>query len=147
MSKQPSSSEGIRFRISPKRPLLLVEVEVNGLGPFKFILDTGASSSVITPDTAKAAGVQPTGKSPIAVGAGGRVKAGLAKLKTLRLAPHTVRNLEVALMDLDGVEKRLGVRIAGIIGYNFLRNYVVTIDYPAGRLYLKRGAGKRLRTR
>jgi predicted aspartyl protease len=121
-------------------------VEVNGLGPFNFVLDTGASSSVITPNTAKAAGVKRTGKSPIAVGAGGRIKAGLAKLKTLRLAPYTARNLEVALMDLDGVEKRLGIRVAGIIGYNFLRNYVVTIDFPARRLYLKQGVGKRLNT-
>jgi predicted aspartyl protease len=146
MDRKIASRGGISFRISPNRPLLLVEVEVNGHGPFNFVLDTGASFSVITPDTAKAAGVRSTGKSPTAVGAGGFVKASLAKLKTLRLGTRTARNLGVAMMSLDEVEKRLGVRIDGLIGYNFLKNYVVTINYPERRLFLKQHKANKRKT-
>jgi predicted aspartyl protease len=146
VNEKSSSSEGIRFRISPKKPLLVVEAEVNGIGPFRFVLDTGASVSVITPDTARSAGVEPTGESPTAVGAGGPVRARFARLKTLRVGPRSARNLEVAVMNLDRIEKPLGIRVAGLIGYNFLRKYVVIIDYRAGRLHLERDAERRLRT-
>jgi predicted aspartyl protease len=146
MDRKIAPRGGICFRISPNRPLLLVEVDVNGHGPFNFVLDTGASFCVITPDTAKAAGVQSTGKSPAAVGAGGLVKASLAKLKTLRLGPRTARNLGAAMMSLDEVEKRLGVPIDGLIGYNFLKSYVVTIDYPQRRLFLKQHKADKRKT-
>jgi hypothetical protein len=98
---------------------------------------------VITPDTAAAAAVQPAGKGPTAIGAGGRIKAGLAKLKTFRLGSHMARNLGVAVMGLEEIEVRLGVRVAGLIGYNFLKNYVVTLDYPQGRLLLEQRAVSR----
>ena len=138
MVKKMASRDGIPFRISLSRPLMMLDVEVNGFGPFNFVLDTGASFCVLTPDTAKAAGVLRAGKNPTAIGAGGRVKAGLARLKTFRLGPHQARNLEVALISLVEVEKHVGVRVAGLIGYNFLKKYVVTIDYPGRRLSLKR---------
>ena len=138
MVKKISSRAGIPFRISLRRPLMMLDVEVNGFGPFNFVLDTGASFCVLTPDTARAAGVLRAAKIPTAIGAGGRVNAGLAKLRTLRLGPHEARNLEVALISLDEVEKHVGVKVAGLIGYNFLKKYIVTIDYPARRLWLKR---------
>lgn len=130
----------IRFRISPTRPLLMVEAEVNGQGPFNFVLDTGASFCVVTPDTAAAVGLQPEGKRPTAIGAGGRIAARLAKLKSFRLGPHTARNLGVAVMGLEQIEQRLGTEVAGLIGYNFLRGFIVTLDYPRGLLRLKRPA-------
>jgi predicted aspartyl protease len=136
MQKSPPTDKGIRFRITPKRPLLVVRVEVNEAGPFNFIVDTGASSSVITPRVAETIGLRSTGKNPLAVGAGGPVEARAGKLKSLRLAHVTVRNLSVAVMDLKPIQKHLGVRVAGIVGHDVLRNCVVTIDYPAGRLYL-----------
>lgn|SRR5262245_35853844 len=145
MSKKAAARAGIRFRIGPKRPLLVVDVKVNGAGPFAFVLDTGASFSVITPRTAKAVGITPTGESPTAIGAGGRIEAGLCRLETFKLGAHLVRNLDVALMSLDEVEKPLGLRIGGLIGYNFLRQYVVTIDYPAKRLHLTARRAKRAR--
>ena len=114
----------------------IVEVEVNGLGPLRFILDTGASMTVITPAAAKAAGVKPTGQKPTAVGAGGQSPARLAKLKSFRVGTHAARNLEVVLLNLSHVEKPLGIQLDGIIGYNFLRNCVLTIDYPHRMLYL-----------
>jgi predicted aspartyl protease len=137
MRMPTSVRQGIRFRISPKRPLLMVKVQINDRGPFDFVLDTGASLSVITPATAEAAGVRASGENPTAIGAGGRIKAGLTKIESLTLGACTARNLQVALMDLDGVGKPLGIRLGGLIGYNFLRNYAVTIDYPARQLFLK----------
>ena len=149
MAKKVVPRGAIRFRISSSRPLLMVDVEVNGLGPFNFVLDTGASFSVITPDTARAVGMAREGEKPTAIGAGGRIEAGFAKLASFRLGSHAVRNLGAAVMPLDAVEQQLGVKIAGLIGYNFLKRFVVTLDYPGGFLRLrpravrKRAAAKR----
>jgi hypothetical protein len=46
-------------------------------------------------------------------------------------------------MGLEEIEMRIGVRVAGLIGYNFLKNYVVTLDYPQGRLLLEQRAVSR----
>ncbi|MBR0714333.1 TIGR02281 family clan AA aspartic protease [Bradyrhizobium liaoningense] len=140
MPRTSAPRGAIRFRISPTRPLLMVEAEVNGQGPFNFVLDTGASFCVITPKTAAAIGLKPAGKKPTAIGAGGRIQASLAKLKNFRLGSHAVRNLGVAIMALDHIEQRLGVEVAGLVGYNFLKAFVVTLDYPNGLLRLKRRA-------
>ncbi|WP_298879695.1 retropepsin-like aspartic protease [uncultured Bradyrhizobium sp.] len=140
MAKKVVPRGATRFRISPNRPLLMVDVEVNGLGPFNFALDTGASFCVITPDMAQAIGIALEADQPTAIGAGGRIEAGFAKLSSFRLGSHVVRNLGAAVMPLDAVEQQLGVTIAGLIGYNFLKRFVVTLDYPGGFLRLKRHA-------
>jgi len=128
--------EGIGFRLTRLRPVPIVEAEVNGVGPLRFILDTGASMTVITPAAAQAAGVKPTGQKPTAVGAGGASAARLARLKRFRVGTRAVRGLQVVLLNLSHVEKPLGIQLDGIIGYNFFRNCVVTIDYPQRMLYL-----------
>jgi predicted aspartyl protease len=138
MAKKVAPRGAIRFRVSPSRPLLMVEAEVNGLGPFNFALDTGASFCVVTPDTARTAGVALAGEKPTAIGAGGRIEAGFARLASFRLGSHSVRNLGAAVMELNEVEQQLGVKVAGLIGYNFLKRFVVTLDYPKGLLRLKR---------
>ena len=137
MAKKVVPRGAIRFRISSSRPLPMVDAEVNGLGPFNFTLDTGASFCVVTPDTARAVGITLEGEQPTAIGAGGQIEAGFAKLASFRLGSHTVRNLGAAVMPLDAVEQQLGLSIAGLIGYNFLKRFVVTLDYPGGFLRLK----------
>jgi predicted aspartyl protease len=128
--------EGIAFRLTRLRPVPIVEVEVNGLGPLRFILDTGASMTVITPAAAQVAGIKPTRQKPTAVGAGGQSPARLAKLKRFRVGTHAARDLEVVILNLSHVEKPLGIKLDGIIGYNFLRDCILTIDYPHRMLYL-----------
>lgn len=136
-------NEGIEFRLTWRRPVPIVDVKVNGVGPLRFILDTGASMTVITPVAAQAAGVKPTGKKPTAVGAGGNFPARLAKLKRFQVGAHEARGLEVVLLNLSDVEKTLGIQLDGIIGYNFFRDGVLTIDYAHRMLYLDPASRKR----
>src|SRR5581483_1499663 len=42
--------------------VILDSVYVNGRGPFTFLMDTGAQSTVITPELARKLGVKPTGR-------------------------------------------------------------------------------------
>src|SRR4030095_15115075 len=48
---------------------------------------------------------------------------------TLNLEGLSVANLDFHINDYDILTSAYGVRIDGIIGYSFLRRYIVTIDY------------------
>ena len=51
-----ASSAKAKFRLAGgAQPLILLPVEVNGQGPFEFILDTGAGTSLLSSELAKQA--------------------------------------------------------------------------------------------
>ena len=104
--------------------MVFVPVRLNGRGPFQFIVDTGATETIVTPVTARAAGIviQPY--------PGLQKKGFVGSLVTGRA---TVTNLEVYIFDPpQALSLRLdeGINYGGILGYTFLRRFVTTIDYP-----------------
>lgn len=129
-------SKGIRFRISKRRPLLIVQGWVNGTGPFDFVVDTGASLTILSPRVARDAGVNSSGSNAKAVGAGGHLEVSYAEVDSLKIGSMKVAKLRVAIMDLKGIDQAIKLRLGGIIGYNLLKQYRVTIDYPNKRLFL-----------
>ena len=133
-----SPKDGIRFRIDGSRPLLIVKVCVNGKGPFNFILDTGASLSVISPEVLKRAGPGGPLRSAKAFGATGSTDVKLTRIGQLRIGTVAIADIEVAVMDLDALSRTTRRKLGGIIGYNVLRRYRITIDYPKGVLFLRR---------
>ena len=49
-----SGSTKVKFRLAGGvQPLILLPVEVNGEGPFEFILDTGAGTSLLSAELGK----------------------------------------------------------------------------------------------
>jgi hypothetical protein len=48
-----SRGAGVAFRLGqPDKPLVLLPTFVNGQGPFEFALDTGSSTTVVSPELA-----------------------------------------------------------------------------------------------
>jgi predicted aspartyl protease len=120
----------------PAKPLILVDVHANRKGPFRFAIDTGTSTSAITPELAKKLGImgEPIGKGTTA-GAQVAVTAGM--MSSFRVGDARVENMAVVMADFFGVlSEAVGTKLDGIVGYNFLRNYEVIIDYPNERLSL-----------
>jgi clan AA aspartic protease (TIGR02281 family) len=121
-----------KFRIESGKPIITVDTIVNGKGPFSFVVDTGASHTVISNQTAEKLGLnenspgccEAAGRS--AQGAGGPVAARTTTVESVRVEDVEVKNLEVALIDLTSLSKNWD----GIIGYTFMKNYRVVIDYP-----------------
>src|SRR5579871_1060575 len=126
-----------RFRIAhPNKPLILVSTFVNGQGPFQFALDTGASTTVVSTALAQDLGLAMTEFGAM-MGAGGQVKASQAAVDTLAVGEARHENLAVVVSDfLAMLSQVIGETIEGVIGYNYLRNYLVTIDYPNEMLTL-----------
>lgn len=124
----------IKFRLaSEKKPLIILEVNVNGQGPFDFALDTGATMTVLCHKTAQKLGI--TASTPAkGTGAGGQLAVSLTRLGSLAIGELEVKDLQVAVMDLTGVSQAAGTEIAGVIGYNLLEKFRVTIDYPKRKI-------------
>lgn len=121
---------------NPAKPLILVDVHANGRGPYQFAIDTGTSTSAITPELAKQlsistspAGAGTTGGAPVDFQAG--------SLQSFQLGGAKIDNMTVVVADFfTMLNAAVGAKLDGIVGYNFLRHYKVGIDYPGETLTL-----------
>lgn len=121
----------------PAKPLIVVSATVDETGPHPFALDTGASSCVIARRLAERLGLRAEATAAV-TGGGGPVASSAGLVKSIAVETATVHNLPVAVVDfLDALNQALGTELQGIIGYNYLREFLVTIDYPAGVLSLQ----------
>ena len=120
----------------PAKPLILLPVEVDGQ-PFRFALDTGASTTVISPEVARRCDVQGA-SMPTMTGGGGAVAASAAVIGSLAIGPVRVSRVRVAVAEfLEPLARAVGAPLDGIIGTNVLRRFRVTIDYPGKTLRLE----------
>src|SRR5437870_2974107 len=129
----PGSAK-IKFRLAGgAQPLILVPVHVNDRGPFDFILDTGAGTSLLASDVAKQLELK-TISSKEGQSAGGKVSVSLAKVDSLAAGEAKLGDVDVGIVDLSHIGKTIGVTIDGDLGYNFLKHFRITIDYGAREL-------------
>ena len=120
----------------PAKPLILVDVHANGRGPFQFAIDTGTSTSAITPELAKQLGVVGSPIGPVTTG-GAHVAVTAGALKSFTVGKAKIDNMAVVVADFfTMLSEAVGAKLDGIVGYNFLRDYKVVIDYPNDRLSL-----------
>jgi predicted aspartyl protease len=124
----PSSAQ-VKFHLAGgAQPLMLLPVHVNGEGPFQFILDTGAGTSLLSPALGQKLGVNIVGAKE-GQSAGGTVSVSLARVNSLAVGTASLDDVEVGLVDLSHIGKTVGARIDGDLGYNFLKHFRVTLDY------------------
>jgi predicted aspartyl protease len=122
-------SAKVKFRLTGgAQPLILLPVQVNGSGPFEFILDTGAGTSLLSSDLAKQLKVKIVG-SKEGQSAGGKVAVSLAKTESLAVGETELHDVDVGIVDLSHIGKTIGANVDGDLGYNFLKHFRLTIDY------------------
>jgi predicted aspartyl protease/Flp pilus assembly protein TadD len=123
------------------------EVSFDGLEkPANFIIDTGASISVVSAALAERAGFDRYAQS-------GRIKvygaAGLAEniqtilLPRIVLGTYAWQNVYAAVLDMEPINETAGFEQTGIIGGNILGRYRVTFDFPRSLILLEPLAGTR----
>lgn len=121
--------------------VVTADVMLNGKGPFRMLIDTGASSCSFSAEVARAIGAKP-------------------EFRVIDLTPGSSRlalatgSIEVALGEQveSGVQfywqesllaKELGIRVAGVIGQSFLSRFDYTLDYWGKRLFIGERAPRR----
>jgi predicted aspartyl protease/Flp pilus assembly protein TadD len=117
------------------------EVSFDGLDkPANFIIDTGASVSVVSQALAARAGLERFARAEKISVYGA---AGLAEniqtlmLPRVSLGPVTRRNVYAAVLDMEPINETAGFEQTGIIGGNVLRYYRVTFDFDRGIIRLE----------
>jgi predicted aspartyl protease len=124
----------VKFRLAGgAQPLILLPTKVNGAGPFDFILDTGAGTSLLSAELAHQLNIKILGTKE-GQSAGGKVSVSLAKVDSLALGQAKIEEVEVGIVDLSHISKTIGAKIDGDVGYNFLKHFRVTIDYHMGEI-------------
>src|SRR5581483_1659212 len=129
----------IPFDLLGNRPF--IKVMINGKGPLRLVIDTGASLSVISEKAAERLGIRPvarggnaravggTGSFPIVYTVLDSVAIGETRIETV---PAYIRTVHIAS---DTPEEE---RADGYVGLSVLANYAVTLDYQNKTLTLDR---------
>ena len=127
----------VAFRLAaPTKPLVMIPAFVNGRGPCAFVLDTGASATVLSPSLADSLGVGRAERVPM-TGAGGMLQATVGRVTSLGVGAAVLDDVAVVISDLvEHIGQAVGTKVDGVLGYNFLRRFRVTIDYPNSVLWL-----------
>ena len=108
---------------------VVVQVTLGKQGPFAMLLDTGTPLSVI--DASLGRRLRALSDAGLPEGAGGEPAWDMVDLKLGHLRADTV---EAQALDLGRISDRLRTHIDGVLGYNFLRERVVQIDYLRHRV-------------
>lgn len=130
----------VAFVLLPSRHMLL-DVKVNGKGPYKLIFDTGAPINLLSTTLAKDAGlIKKKGGGGFGGLFGGMNQIDVDKLEvggvTAEKLPSVVMDHPTVRAISDAFEDEYG-RIDGIVGFPFFGRYSTTVDYQKKELILK----------
>ena len=131
-----SEPEGITVDLVRRGELSLAEVILNGRIKQYFIVDTGASFTLINRPTAKELGItidESTPYLPIFT-ASSLIFTPLVTLSSIRVGEAEVENVDVLIHDMP-------TSTAGLLGNSYLNKFKVTIDSVNGKMTLNSTQG------
>jgi hypothetical protein len=117
-----------------------VVVTVNGHRDLLFMLDTGANVSAVDRTAARKLNLPVSGHGTVE-GTVGTIPVRKGHLRRIAIGSLAARNLDVTVQDLSGALAPPGMRVDGILGFDFLQRFAVTIDYADSTLTITKGVG------
>ena len=114
---------------------LLVDGRINNNSAVRFIVDTGASITVIPARMASRLGLDSKAAPLIEIrGVGGAVDGRLIEVDILKVGNAEARNFDVVVIDDD-------LRELSLLGGDFLSRFQMDINYTRGQMVLQPGEG------
>ena len=107
---------------------VLLPTMINGQGPIFFILDTGADRNYLNQSRLKQFHLETYGSLATEGGANSATGTYIEKV-TLRVGDVEVRDQHASALPLDGLEKVFGLPVGGLLGYDFISRFVLTLNY------------------
>jgi predicted aspartyl protease len=123
------SSTSLSF--DPANDLIVVNATVNGKGPFRFLLDTGASHNVMTPELARSLGLKVEGGGTIDAGGQAKVSAGLARVDEVGIGEFTLERQSFFVLPFPA-----SYMFQGFLGAEVFKRFIVRIDFRRSLLTL-----------
>lgn len=119
---------------------LVVRSQWDKRGPWHFLIDTGASITLVSPAFAQAyATDQATVDVPpvrVASADGRLITLGAVRLRRLQLGEARFDHVPALVYDCEALSAHLGVTIDGILGFPLFRDTRLTLDYPRSRVLI-----------
>ncbi len=106
---------------------VFADVNINGAGPFRLLVDTGASSTSLSPEAAKAAGLEPEYAVELTTLAGETVVPA-AFARSVSAGETSIQNVEVLIAAPDAI-RTVERKADGVLGQSFLARTPWMIDY------------------
>lgn len=133
-SKAPSLDKA-SVPLQKKGAVVIVPVTLNERAEGQFVVDTGASYTMISRAVAKDLAIELDQKLPTMPfqTANGVVQAPLVRLDSIEVGGLQIRNLTAAVHDVFP-----DTGISGLLGLNFLSNFRLDIDTEGSVLHLER---------
>lgn len=125
------------MELSGDRPI--VELMLEGKGPFRFILDTGAGGTVISKELADELGLTGGGEVQLGSPMGpGTVPGRMVRIDRMEIGAARVTGVPAVAMDMSNVfpDKQAP---RGVLSAMMFAGCLVTLDYPGRRLELRPG--------
>jgi Aspartyl protease len=108
--------------------LALVPVTINGQGPFRFALDTGASKSLIDATLSDQLGLPVVGNAGQVTGVTGAANAELVSVTNWQAGSVVLNQNQIIRLDLGGASG--GGQLQGLLGSDILSTYgAIQVDY------------------
>jgi hypothetical protein len=114
----------------------IVQVEVNGHGPYPMVLDTGSQMTMIDPSLFDSAHMVTVGSVALS-GLGAQKQAAGRAPAAFTVAGKTAGGVMAVEYDMTHAQIRGDAGFKGILGQNFLENFSVTLDYKHSCLSLQ----------
>ena len=119
---------------------ILVPVVLNGNQTATFLLDTGANITVMTSTLANRLGAERPVDGPkvrLRMASGQDVEMSVIRLKSIGVGSARLENFVVALYDLPTLPASPPITVDGLLGNDFVGQFMMTVDPRAGTLTLQ----------
>jgi hypothetical protein len=131
-----SSEVTVPFRMEKGRPV--IDLAINGKGPYAFVLDTGAGGTVLGADLVRELALPTAGEvrigDPINPHA---IAASLVRMERVTLGGAVFTGVAATSMENSGFPEHLGAR--GVLGMPVFAELLLTLDYGRRQIRIGRG--------
>lgn len=144
ITREPQTTEiaapvSVPMDLSFQKPA--IEARINGKGPFRFFLDTGAAVTVLNDDLVTELSLPVTGKTqlgdPMSSSA---INADVAKVDSIQIGGAVFRDLKATSWDRSTLYGGVPDAPRGVLGMPLFRDSLLTLDYPTQTVRIENGA-------